>query len=168
MFALPAPLSLRPASAADCSFLDQLYRGTRDDLVHAAPSEAALTHLLRLQQQAEALGLRSAFPEAQSLILVCGTVPIGRVLIEARGDRLHLVDLALLPNERSRGHGSAVLRALQRAASARSTPLTLSVSRTNPAARSLYIRHGFVVTDADLVCERLVWDLAQQTLEMSH
>jgi ribosomal protein S18 acetylase RimI-like enzyme len=157
MLSLPPPFSLRAIGAADQAFIDALYRSTRDDLSAMAVDASFLAQLIRMQQQAQAQGMRSTFPQAQYFLLEREGEAIGRLVFDAAGGHVHLVDLAICPAARSQGGGSAVLRALQALAAQRGQPLLLSVALGNPAARRLYARLGFIATDADALQERLQW-----------
>lgn len=167
MFSLPPPLRLRAICAADQAFVDTLYRSCRDDLALVAPTEAFLAQLLRIQQQAQAQGMRGAFPQSEYFVIERDSEAIGRMVVEAAGGRVHLVDLVLLPAARGQGCGSAVLRALQAMAARRAEPLTLSVSMANDAARRLYLRLGFVACGADALQQSLRWE-AHGACQMTH
>lgn len=157
MFTLPAPLLLRAIGDADDAFLSELYASTRDDLAAMPAAPAFVAQLIAMQQQMQTQGYRSAFPEAGYAIVERGGQPIGRLVTDAGSDRLHLVDLAFVPHARARGHGSAVLRALQNAAAARGVPLTLSVLHANEGAARLYARLGFETVGSDQVQLRMRW-----------
>jgi ribosomal protein S18 acetylase RimI-like enzyme len=156
-FTLPAPLSLRPVDAGDHAFLAALYASTRTDLASMAAEPAFVAQLIAMQQHIQNQGFRVAFPEAEQGIVACDGQPIGRVVSEAGPDRLHLVDLAFMPDARAQGHGSAVLRALQAWAAARGLALTLSVSHANAGAARLYARLGFESVASDALQQRLRW-----------
>jgi ribosomal protein S18 acetylase RimI-like enzyme len=65
----------------------------------------------------------------------------GRLWLDEGDDRLHILDIALLPAWRGRGLGTRCLQALAEAAGQR--PLSIHVEIHNPARR-LYERLGFV------------------------
>ncbi len=157
MLALPPPFRVRDVAAHDQSFIDALYRSTRDDLAAIASDDAFLSQLIRFQQHAQVQGMRSTFPHARHYLLERDAVAIGRLVLDTAGAKVHLVDLALCPAARGLGAGSTVLRALQGWAAQRRQPLTLSVALSNPAARRLYARLGFRVTSADAMHERMEW-----------
>lgn len=157
MFTLPAPLLLRAIGDADHAFLSELYASTRDDLAGMPAAPAFVAQLIAMQQQMQGQGYRIAFPEAGYAIVERSGQPIGRLVTDAGRDRLHLVDLALLPHARAQGHGSAILRALQSAAAARGLALTLSVLHANQGAARLYARLGFETVDSDQVQLRMRW-----------
>ncbi|WP_273808377.1 MULTISPECIES: GNAT family N-acetyltransferase [unclassified Pseudomonas] len=59
-------------------------------------------------------------------------------------DQVYIQNIALSEAFQGRGIGTELLRQLQSHASARKVPLMLSVFRTNPSARRLYERLGFL------------------------
>lgn len=157
MVPLPQPLRLRASTAADQPFLDALYRSTRDDLAAMPVDESFRAQLVSMQQQAQVQGLRRTFPQAQYFLLEREAEAIGRLVVDAAGNHMHLVELAIAPAARRAGAGSAVLRALQTLAAQRDQALTLSVGMANPLARRLYARLGFVVTAVDALQEQMRW-----------
>lgn len=157
MLSLPAPLRLRAADDGDQAFLDALYRSTRDDLATMPVAPAMLVQLMTMQQQAQAQGLRHLYPDAAYYLLEHDGVAIGRLVLDTAPERIHLLDLSLMPAARGQGSASAVLRALQALAAGRGQPLALSVSRSNPGARRLYARLGFASTGIDAVQESMQW-----------
>jgi ribosomal protein S18 acetylase RimI-like enzyme len=70
---------------------------------------------------------------------------------------MRVVDIALLPQAQRRGHGGAVLRALQQQSAALGLPLRLRVARDNGGARRLYQALGFELETAGEVTDELVW-----------
>ncbi|MDM5179576.1 GNAT family N-acetyltransferase [Massilia sp. DJPM01] len=154
---LPAPLALRAIGEPDHAFLSALYAGTRDDLALMAAEPAFVAQLIAMQQHVQSQGFRHAFPQAEHAIVECGGQPLGRLVTDTDRERVHLVDLALLPAARARGHGSAVLRALQAWAAGQGLPLRLSVSHANAAAARLYARLGFCIVASDALQQRMQW-----------
>lgn len=157
VFTLPAPLHLRAIGDSDHAFLSELYASTRGDLAQMAADPAFLTQLIAMQQSMQSQGFRTAYPDALHAIVEHDSAAVGRLVVDAGADRLHLVDLALLPGARGQGIGSAVLRALQAAAAARGLALSLSVSHANPRAARLYASLGFETTASDEVQQRMRW-----------
>jgi ribosomal protein S18 acetylase RimI-like enzyme len=70
--------------------------------------------------------------------------PLGHLVLEDRGEGLWLAEIQLLAGQRGRGHGSAVVRAIQRCAARSVRPLRLQTLRENARALDLYLRLGFV------------------------
>jgi ribosomal protein S18 acetylase RimI-like enzyme len=95
------------------------------------------------QQQLQADDYRARYPNADYLIVEQAGAPVGRVVIDRGLGVIRVVDLAIAPSARRRGHGRAVLAALQLRAAAQGCVLALRVRRDNHAARSLYAALGF-------------------------
>lgn len=70
--------------------------------------------------------------------------PLGHLVLEDRGDDLWLAEIQLLAGKREQGHGTAVVRAIQRCAARAERPLRLQTLRENSRALDLYLRLGFV------------------------
>ncbi len=87
----------------------------------------------------ERLGARADFALAE-----LDAEPVAVALGVADGDWYGVFSMLTLPSARRRGLGSALLRALARAALERgASRLYLQVERDNASARSLYAAHGF-------------------------
>lgn len=159
--ALPAPYQLRLQHDGDDAFAAALYSATRDDLRQMQAEPALIEELIAMQRRMQSHGYRQHFPQAAYLVLLYGDIPIGRLVIEQREQALRVVDIAVLPEARGRGAGSAVLRCLQSLAEAQQLQIHLGVNRNNLAARKLYLRLGFQVQAEDQVQEQLVWRAAR-------
>lgn len=75
-------------------------------------------------------------------MIVVGGESAGRLYVARWKEELRIVDIALLPDFRGRGVGTALLRRLMDEADAAGKPLSIHVEVNNPA-RSLYDRLGF-------------------------
>jgi ribosomal protein S18 acetylase RimI-like enzyme len=75
------------------------------------------------------------------VVLVDGQ-PAGRLYVARWPDELRIVDVALLPEVRRRGVGTALLRGLLDEGAERALPVRIHVERQNPAL-ALYERLGF-------------------------
>jgi len=74
--------------------------------------------------------------------------PIGTIALKHAPDCLHLVELQLLPEYQGRGLGSALLRSQIELAQRLQKRIALRVLLQN-RAKSLYARHGFLLTGQD-------------------
>ena len=157
MYSLPHPLALREAGEQDQHFLDALYATSREDLAPPGVDAAALMPLLKMQQQMQQAGFRNNFPNARHRILESAGQPIGRVVVDASPTDLRLVDIAILPQARRAGAARAVLLAMQSAARHQRLGVSLAVSKTNQAARALYLALGFQVIAQDELFEQMAW-----------
>ena len=150
-------VSLRPIAAHDDAFLCALYAGTRADemalLDWSAKEKAAF---LRMQFDAQHRHYQTHFPNAAFWIIELEGEPIGRLYVDRRVDEIRLIDVALLPEYRSRGLGSALMRELLDEATSAGKPVRLHVESFNPAHR-LYTRLGFCKLDSNGVYEFMEW-----------
>jgi ribosomal protein S18 acetylase RimI-like enzyme len=139
----PEPsLSLRPADATDRPFLLRLYASTREPELEASglPREqwgAFAAH----QFAAQSRHYESYEDTSYDIVLVDGE-PAGRLIVARWPEELRVVDIALLPEYRSRGIGGTLMRTLIAEADERGVKTSIHVERFNPAQR-LYARLGF-------------------------
>ncbi|HEX7984620.1 MAG TPA: GNAT family N-acetyltransferase [Duganella sp.] len=152
-------LDLREATDADQALLAELYRSTRDDLASLGDG-AAVASLIAMQQRVHAEGRRRQFPGARQLLLYSGGRCVAQLVLDRGPRRLHLVDIAVLPEARGQGFGRALLRWAQRQAADAGVPLDLRVRRDNHTARLLYLELGFRAGAGDDVFEPMRWEPA--------
>jgi GNAT superfamily N-acetyltransferase len=74
--------------------------------------------------------------------------PIGRLYIERRTDEMRGIDIALLPEYRRAGIGTAILQGLLAEAARDGKPFRIHVEKFN-RARRLYERLGFTTLNDD-------------------
>ncbi len=138
-----SPISTRPASAADLEFLARVYRATRQDEMSSWGWTAAQQEgFLRMQFGARRASYAAAFPDAAESIILRGNDPAGSMITHTSPKEIRLVDIALLPEHRNCGVGAYLISRILEDAAALKVPMTLSVLRSNSAAR-LYRRLGF-------------------------
>ena len=113
--------------------------------------------LMAHQFQAQTVSYRAQFPQARFDIIELDGRPIGRIVVDRPGDRLHLIDQAIVPDLRGRGIGTAIMRALMDEAAARRVPITLEVASSNDPSVRLYLRLGFVPTETAQPYIELAW-----------
>jgi ribosomal protein S18 acetylase RimI-like enzyme len=161
-FALPAALvsrgfALRPESDGDIPFLMRLYASTREDELKIVPWSAQEKQaFLASQFQAQRLHYRKHFETCAFDVIEQRGVPAGRLYLEPRVSRLHIIDIALMPAWRGQGIGTAILRALQETARAQGKGVGIMVEVFNPARR-LYDRLGFTQTADHGVYLEMEW-----------
>lgn len=145
-------LCRRPVIPGDEPFLLVLYASTREEelaLVEWAPG--MLDAFLRQQFHAQQTHYRSYFPSGEHELVLRGDRPIGRIYLERSDEKLHLLDIALLPDERGRGVGSALMHELIAEAQRRELPVTLHVYSLDTRVLRWYEGLGFeVVGDAGM------------------
>ncbi len=150
-------LELRPVVAADEPFLRRLYASTRaEEMALVVWSEVEKRAFCDMQFDLQDRHYRAHHPEASfDLVLVDGK-PAGRVTVDRSGRRLHVVDIAVLPEFRDRGIASELLGQLLEEARAARVPVVLEVEVQNRALR-LYQRLGFMVTNTVGIHHELTW-----------
>nr|WP_315217033.1 GNAT family N-acetyltransferase [uncultured Duganella sp.] len=156
----PAPgLDLRPATDADQPLLAALYRATRDDLTRLGDGPA-IDSLIAMQQRVHAEGQRRQYPCARQWLLHRDGRCVAQLVLDWRPHRLHLIDIAVLPEARGQGVARALLRWVQQQAQIAGVPLDLQVRRDNHPARHLYLDLGFRAGAGDELFEPMRWDPA--------
>lgn len=147
-FVLPASLAsqglrLRPETDGDLPFLMQLYASTREDELRPVPWSAEQKQLfLASQFGAQRHHYRTHIADCAFDVLEQGGERIGRLYLDARAARLHIVDISLMPEWRGKGLGTALLTALMDTGRAQGKAIGIMVEKFNPALR-LYRRLGF-------------------------
>lgn len=150
------PQHLRPATSADQPFLDALYRSTRSDLL-ALGAGPAIDMVIAMQQKIHDSGQHVQFPQACHLLLEQDGHCVARIVLDRDAQRMHLVDIAVLPSAQRQGVASMLLQWMQQDATAANLPLTLNVRKENFAARDMYFKLGFMPYGGDAVFDTLRW-----------
>ena len=133
----------RPIRPDDEDFLYSVYAGTRtDELAVVDWDEARKTAFLKMQFAAQHKHYQEHFPQAAFEIVLLDGHPIGRLYVDRREDEIRLIDIALLPEYRNGGIGTALLQELLAEATKARKPLRIHVERFNRALR-LYAHLGF-------------------------
>ena len=140
-------VTLRPACTDDNDFLYALYRSTRLREMAAWGLDAGQGEmLLRMQFMSQQAQYRSQFPDADHDIILLDGEPIGRVMVNRSPEQNTGVDIALLPEQRSKGIGGELIQALLDEATRDGKPFRIHVETTNPAVH-LYNRLGFATVE---------------------
>lgn len=147
-------LILRPEGDDDEAFRFALFCASRQPEFAQLLPPAMLDTIMRQQFHAQTVSYRASFPRARGDIIEMAGKPIGRILVD-RGERvLLIVDQALMPALRSRGIGSAVMRALMAEARRTDRTVRLAAAASNTQALRLYRRLGFAPIETK---EHYVW-----------
>ena len=143
---LRAGLALRPITPADEPFLLGLYASTRaEELAQVEWPPGLQEAFLRQQFAAQQAHYQSCFPDGEHQIILRDGAPIGRIYLERSAERLHLLDIALLPDARGQGVGDALMADLIAEAATRALPITLHVYQLDVRVLAWYQRLGFGV-----------------------
>lgn len=149
--------SLRDEVDQDRDFVHDLYASTRWDEVSVLPwPDEAKRAFLHDQSRLQGEHYRQHYPGAALCLIEHAGVAAGRIYLYPTPGELRLMDIALLPDWRGRGHGGRILRALMSVAAAQARTITLHVEPHNPAQR-LYARLGFTLVEQRGVYHYLVW-----------
>jgi len=137
------PITLRPATAADDEFILACYASTRAQEMAQVPWNAEQKEaFVRMQYVAQKQHYAAEWPRASHDIICVDEIPVGRIYLDRREDALHILDITVLPQQRSQGTGSTLLRRLLDEANRTGKPVTIYVENFNPSLR-LFERLGF-------------------------
>jgi ribosomal protein S18 acetylase RimI-like enzyme len=140
-------IALRPIGPGDEELLYLVYAGTRqEELAQTGWSEEQKASFLRMQFDAQGRYYREHYDGAEFSVILEGDRPVGRLYVARWPEEIRIVDIALLPEHRNAGIGSALLGDLISESVASGKPLSIHVERFNPALR-LYERLGFEVVE---------------------
>jgi GNAT superfamily N-acetyltransferase len=141
----PAPRGtrFRPATSADEAFFAALYASTRtEELALSGWPEPMQAAFLAQQAGAQYAHYRRYYEDAEWWVLERDGRAIGRLILARWPSQHRIVDIALVPQARGDGLGSAILAGVIAEAEAAGLPVSIHVEKTNPAMR-LYRRLGF-------------------------
>lgn len=159
----PAPLigrglRLRHAQAADLAWLCHLYATTRvEEMAHLPWSEAMKQAFLTDQFGLQHRHYLAHYGDSDFLVLEGEWGLVGRYYVQRATPDYLLIDISLWPKMRNRGLGRILIEATQHEARQQGCGLQLHVLQHNGAARRLYERLGFVVTETEGSHHRMRW-----------
>ena len=144
--------------AADEAALRAIFAGVRGAELRMADWDPALrATVLRQQFDAQRLAYRARHPDARELLILADDVPAGYAVVDRTSPVWRLLDIAIAIEHQRRGIATHVVRRWQEDASRNGSVIALSVLRSNTAARSLYDRLGFRVTEEDDTRWQMEW-----------
>lgn len=139
-----AQIRFRSIAPDDQELLFRVYSSTREEELSVVEWEPGQKEaFLRQQFEAQHRWYQDNYEGAEFLVILKDGVPAGRLYVVRWEKEIRLVDIALLPEHRNGGVGSAILREILAEGKAAGKPVTIHVERFNPALR-LYERLGFV------------------------
>lgn len=136
---------LRSETEGDVPFLKRLYASSREaELAHLAQlwTPDQIEAFVEQQFTAQRRHYQKAIADCRFAVIEHNGAPVGRLYLEPRVTQIQLVDIALLPEQRGSGVGTAILTKLIETAHATGRGVGLFVEGYNPAIR-LYRRLGF-------------------------
>lgn len=138
-------ITLRPVAPEDEKFLRYVYAGTRrEELALLDWDDSAKEAFIDMQFRAQHTHYQSVFPDADYLVILETEAPAGRLYIHRSDNDMRIIDIAILPNYRGRGIGTALLRDILDEGEQKGRTVSIHVERFNRALQ-LYLRLGFVV-----------------------
>jgi ribosomal protein S18 acetylase RimI-like enzyme len=151
-------VELRPVEPQHAEVLFRVYASTRAEELSVVPwDDAQKEAFLRAQFEAQDRWYREHYDRTSFDVVLMDGEPGGRLYVRRGESEIRIVDIALLPEHRCEGIGTALLRDLLDEADADGKRLTIHAERKNPALR-LYERLGFTVAEDKgvyLLLERL-------------
>jgi ribosomal protein S18 acetylase RimI-like enzyme len=150
-------IRLRSLVPDDEAFLFQVYASTRIEELAVTGWDAAQTRAFLAQQfAAQHQHYQTYYADAQFSVVLDGDTPVGRLYVARWEREIRIVDIALLPEHRSRGIGTWLLQQIMAEGVASGKPVSIHVERFNPAL-GLYERLGFRETEDKGVYALLTW-----------
>ncbi|MFA6958731.1 MAG: GNAT family N-acetyltransferase [Thermoanaerobaculia bacterium] len=150
-------IHIRPATEADTRILFEVYASTRTEELAPVPwTPEQKLQFLAFQFQSQDTHYRETFPGATFSVIEVDGEPAGRLYLNRTAEKIHVIDIALLPSARGKGIGARILGDLFEGATSAGLAVTISVERFNPAKR-LYERLGFRVIEDGEVYQRMEW-----------
>lgn len=161
-FVLPETLllqgfTLRREGDADLPFLIQLFGSTRADEMARVPWTLDEKNAFLIQQfGAQRKHYYHFYPKAAFDVIEQHGRAVGRLYLHEGPTRVNVMDIALMPGDRGKGVGTALMTAVQAYAAALDKGVILFVEPDNPA-RKLYTRLGFTVIGQDEINVEMDW-----------
>lgn len=142
-------VSLREATPDDEELLVRLYASVREpELAMTGWDAAQCDAFVRMQFAAQQVHYRTHYPTGVHQIILLDGLMVGRVYWADLKDELHFLDITILPEYRSRGIGTPLIRKFLEGAAAAGKPARIFVESFNPSLR-LFERLGFTPIKAD-------------------
>ena len=139
---------LRPARAEDRDFLLRVYASTREEELRLVDwSDEQKAAFVQQQFEAQDAYYREHYDPATFDVIEVDAEPVGRLYVARWEDEIRIMDIALVPEHRGRGIGTALLRDLLDEGAGTGKRVSIHVERDNPALR-LYERLGFAPIEA--------------------
>lgn len=156
-----AQITLREVCIGDREFLLSVYAAGREIELSMVPWVAAQRRVfVEHQFDAQNLHYRTYYEGSTHEIILFDGVPAGRLYL-SRADQIAILDIAVLPEFRNRGIGTAVIRRLRDEATRSNLSLRIYMESYNPF-QILFTELGFEVVQDDGVMRQFVWSMAHR------
>lgn len=151
-------VSMREVTSEDEAFLRKVYACTRAQEMALVPwDEEQREAFLNSQFDAQDKHYRSTFPEASFEIILNELEPIGRLYVLREATETRILDITILPEHRSAGIGTSLIRQLLEEADQNQGTVTIWVEQFNPS-QALFQRLGFSIIQDDGYSNLLKYD----------
>ena len=158
--AAAAGLAFRPITQADLPFLARVYASTRMEELAVTPwSDEQKAMFLQSQFDAQHAHYQKHYTGSDFFVVERGGDAIGRLYLARWRSEHRIVDIALLPEVRGGGLGTALLSDLLDEAARAGKAVTIHVEKFNPAM-SLYRRLGFIAAGEEGAYDLMKWQAA--------
>lgn len=148
---------LRKTTEQDQVFLKTLFCATREYLFSLPLPKAQLDFLVQQQFLLQQTSYMEQFPQALNCIIEHNGLPVGKLVLAETDQNVHIVDLALIPQQRGQGYGTGLLRQLQKHVGAENRMISLSVDLQNFHAQRFYRALGFKSVATSATHESMCW-----------
>lgn len=156
---------LRSCTDADDAFVYDVFCTTWESEVAALPNQNLARHVLRIQHIAQERRFAGRYPGHHRFIVVEDGQPAGRLYVHETDSMLHVIDLTLMPQFRSRGIGRRVFRDLFTYATREGKSITVRVGRRDERVTSFYASLDFRLVAVDDVDNYFEWTPQMQVKE---
>jgi len=144
-------IGFRRAVATDIEFLLALRKASMNEhLLRAGIALSEHYHLSRINEFF-----------SDSHLILRDKQAVGLIKLGVLSSSLHIRQLQVLPEYHRLGIGSYVMEVVKKQALKLNLPITLSVLLDNPA-KSLYLRHGFIVTEKTDFEYKMSWAIPEK------
>jgi ribosomal protein S18 acetylase RimI-like enzyme len=136
-------ITLRAASPDDAAFLFEVYASTRAEELALVPwSDEQRQEFLRTQFDAQHSYYHERFSDADYQVILVDEEAVGRLYVARDKKTVQILDIAVLPERRRAGVGTAVIQELLFEAGKSETAVQIFVETFNPSL-GLFERLGF-------------------------
>src|SRR5436305_85901 len=136
-------ITLRDVAPDDEPFLREVYACTRAQELSLVPwTDEQREAFLRFQFDAQDSHYRSQYPEASFQIVLDEGKAVGRLYVAREPTEIRILDFTILPQFRSAGIGTSLMRSVLTEADQANQTVTIWVEHFNPSL-ALFQRLGF-------------------------
>jgi ribosomal protein S18 acetylase RimI-like enzyme len=140
-------LSFRPITSADAEINYRIYYSTREEeLLKSGWTEEEKEKFVRMQFELQQKQYTACYKGAVFNLILLGESTAGRLFIHETEHEIRIMDIAILPEYRNKGIGTAILKGIVSGADKKNKRASIHVEIYN-SARRLYERLGFTISE---------------------